>query len=186
MRRILIFSLVIIALGFLVSLLIYFSSRGSGKKEKVKTGVVSTETGETQQEINTEKVKLFFPTYEGYLLPIDREIPVSETNIEKAEKILEALKTPPPGGQSPFPIGASVRKVYIVGKEAVVDLSLPSERTGTTHELLVIYSFVNSLAYNIDGVEEVKIVVGGIERKTLYGHISLKYPFYPDLSYAGE
>lgn len=186
MRRILIFSLAIIALGFLVSLLIYFSSRGSGKKEKVNPSVASTETEKTQQEMNTEKVKLFFPTYEGYLLSIDREISVSETDIERAEKILDALKTPPPGAQSPFPVGASVRRIYIVGKEAVVDLALPSERTGTTHELLVIYSFVNSLSYNIDGVEEVKIVVGGIERKTLYGHISLKYPFYPDLSYAGE
>ncbi len=185
MRKVLIFSLVIIVLGFLVSLLIYFSSKSSRKKEEVKKEVSSIEEG-VQQGDNTEKVKLFFPTYEGYLLPAEKEIPVSETDLERAEKILEALKNPPAGGQSPFPIGASVRKVYIVGKKAVVDLSLPSERTGTTQELLVIYSFVNSLVYNIDSIEEVKIVIGGIERKTLYGHVSLKYPFYLDLSYAGE
>jgi len=185
MKKILLFSIFILAVGLLVSLLIYLGSRGSGSEKPLSA---AKEKQEQNVEIEGEKkeVMLFFPTYEGYLLPVKLQIEVKGNDREEAEEIVDALKNSPEGAKSPFPPGGGVRRIFISGNTAVVDLSLPEERTGAQEELLVIYSVVNSLIYNIAGVNEVKIVVEGMEKETLFGHVSLKYPFFIDMSYVAE
>ena len=186
MKKAIVFSLIIIVASFLISLLIYLSAKGKGKStEKVETPAMAKKD-QSPSSAEEEKVTLFFPTWEGFLKPQEQGIEKTANKREKAETILEKLKNPPSGAESPFPIGGEVRKVFITGKMAVIDLQFPSEGMGASQELLTIYSIVNSIIFNIEGIEEVKIVIGGIERETLYGHISLKYPFYMDLSYAGE
>jgi len=185
MKKAIVFSLIIIVASFLISLLIYLSAKGKGKSTEKAEPPAMVEKDQSPSP-EKEKVTLFFPTWEGFLKPQEQEIEKTANKREKAETILEKLKNPPSGAESPFPIGGEVRKVFITGKMAVIDLQFPSEGMGASQELLTIYSIVNSIIFNIEGIEEVKIVIGGIERETLYGHISLKYPFYMDLSYAGE
>ncbi len=185
MKKILFFSMFIFALGLLVSLLIYLGSKGSGSEKPLP---IPKEKQKQNVEIEGKKkeVNLFFPTYEGYLLPVKWQIEVKGSDREEAEEIVNALKNSPEGAKSPFPPGGGVRRVFISGNTAVVDLSLPEEGTGAQEELLVIYSVVNSLIYNIARVNEVKIVIEGMEKETLFGHISLKYPFFMDMSYVAE
>ncbi len=186
MKKAIIFLLLIIVLGFLISLGIYLSSRRpSPPTPRGKTSQEIVESKKQEEEIPQEEVVLFFPTMEGYLLRESRKIEKKEEPEMKAMAILSQLKNPPSGAFSPFPPGGDIRRVFLLGREAVVDLDLPSEGYGTQYELLTIYSIVDSLTYNMD-VEKVKLVLGGMERKTLFGHVSLKYAFFQDLSYAGE
>ncbi len=186
MKKAIIFALLIIALGFLISLGIYLSSRKpSPAPSPEKAPQEAMEKKNQEEGVPKEEVVLFFPTMEGYLLKETREIEKLDAPEMKAMALLSQLKNPPSGAFSPFPPGGDIRRVFLLGKEAVVDLDLPSEGYGTQYELLTIYSIVDSLTYNMD-VEKVKLVLGGMERKTLFGHISLKYAFFQDLSYAGK
>ncbi len=186
MKKTAIFVLLIITVAFLISLGIYLSKKKSSPQQPLKKEEKIQEKIENEQTaVPKENIVLFFPTMEGYLLKESREIEEQQDLEKKALAILQELKNPPSGAFSPFPPGGSVRKVFLLGEEAVVDLDLPSQGYGTQYELLTIYSIVNSLTYNLD-LEKVKLVLGGMERKTLFGHISLKYAFFQDLSYAGE
>ncbi len=186
MKKIPILLLVVVALALLVSLAVYLFSRGGGQEEKGSTPVKKPPQKEETVKVEGEEVVLFFPSPEGYLKKQDREIEKAGSPEEKALRILAQLKEPPSGALSPFPPGGEARRVFIVNGEAVVDIVLPGQGFGSQYELLTIYSLVDSLTYNLEAVKKVKLVVGGMERQTLFGHISLKYPFFQDLSYAEE
>lgn len=47
---------------------------------------------------------------------------------------------------------------------------------GVRTELLSVYSLVNTLVVNIDGIDRVKILIGGSEAETLAGHIATGFP----------
>ncbi len=189
MKKTLIFLLAIVSLALVVSLAVYLFTRGESSKIKGPSpaeGTASKGEKEGVAEVEKEEVTLFFPTMEGYLKRQLREIEKKDSPEQKAMEILSQLKDPPSGALSPFPPGGEARRVFIIDGEAVVDVVLPGQGFGSQYELLTVYSLVNSLTYNLEAVEKVKIVVGGMERKTLFGHLSLKYPFFQDLSYAEE
>lgn len=48
---------------------------------------------------------------------------------------------------------------------------------GVRAELLSIYSVVNSLALNMEGIFAVKLLIDGREADTLAGHVDLRYPY---------
>ena len=75
----------------------------------------------------------------------------------------------------------------IVGDDGVVYLDFNSALSdnhpgGVLPEQATIYSIVNSLTYNLDGIDRVKILVGGTEKETLAGHCLLLLPLGIDLS----
>ena len=53
---------------------------------------------------------------------------------------------------------------------------------GVLNELATIYSIVNSLTYNLPEIQQVKILIGGVEKETLAGHCLLLLPLEMDLS----
>jgi hypothetical protein len=53
---------------------------------------------------------------------------------------------------------------------------------GILNEQATIYSIVNSLAYNLPEIQQVKILIGGVEKETLAGHCLLLLPLQMDLS----
>ncbi len=53
---------------------------------------------------------------------------------------------------------------------------------GVLNELATIYSIVDSVAYNLPEIKQVKILVGGVEKETLAGHCLLLLPLEMDLS----
>jgi hypothetical protein len=52
---------------------------------------------------------------------------------------------------------------------------------GAGAELLSIYSIVNTLVLNVDGIRSVKFLIGGRESVTLAGHSDLRFPFEVDM-----
>ena len=76
----------------------------------------------------------------------------------------------------PLPAGADVNDVYIVNGTAVVDLNdalASGHRSGVMVEELTVLSLVQTLAANLPGITQVKILVNGQERDTLAGHADL-------------
>ncbi len=189
MKKSLIFFSAVVVLALMVSLTVYLFIRGGGSKVEGPSADGRAASGgerEVESKAEKEEVILFFPTMEGYLKRQLREIEKKGSPEQKAMEILSQLKVPPSGALSPFPPGGDIRRVFIINGEAVVDVILPGQGFGSQYELLTVYSLVDSLTYNLEAVDKVKIVVGGMERKTLFGHVSLKYPFFQDLSYAEE
>ena len=75
-----------------------------------------------------------------------------------------------------LPAGADVNDVYFVNGTAVVDLNdafANGHRSGIMIEELTLLSLVQTLAANLPGVSQVKILVNGQERETLAGHADL-------------
>lgn len=79
-----------------------------------------------------------------------------------------------------IPGKTKLRAVYLDnGQTAYVDLSrqvAEAHPGGVRCELLTVYSIVNSLILNVDGVEQVKILIDGSEARTLAGHVDIDHP----------
>jgi hypothetical protein len=76
----------------------------------------------------------------------------------------------------PLPAGADVNDIYLVNGTAVVDLNealASGHRSGVMVEELTVLSLVQTLAANLPGITQVKILVNGQERDTLAGHADL-------------
>ncbi len=96
----------------------------------------------------------------------------------RAQAILRALiaRYIEKNSPHPLPAGANVSDVYFVNGTAVVDLNdafASGHRSGIMVEELTVLSLVQTLAANLPGVAQVKILVNGQERDTLAGHADL-------------
>jgi len=96
----------------------------------------------------------------------------------RAQAVLRALiaRYTQKDSPHPLPAGADVNDVYFVNGTAVVDLNdafASGHRSGTMVEELTVLSLVQTLAVNMPGVSQVKILVNGQERETLAGHADL-------------
>jgi spore germination protein GerM len=52
---------------------------------------------------------------------------------------------------------------------------------GTSSEMLTVYSIVNTLAFNIDDIHRVQIVIEGQTIDTLAGHMDCRQPVVPNI-----
>ena len=100
----------------------------------------------------------------------------------RAQSLLRALiaRYTQKDSAHPLPAGADVNDVYLVNGTAVVDLNdalAAGHRSGVMVEELTVLSLVQTLAANLPGITQVKILVNGQERDTLAGHADLAY-FY--------
>jgi spore germination protein GerM len=96
----------------------------------------------------------------------------------RAQAILRALiaRYTQKDSTHPLPAGADFNDVYFVNGTAVVDLNdafASGHRSGVMVEELTVFSLVQTLAANLPGVAQVKILVNGQERETLAGHADL-------------
>ena len=83
-----------------------------------------------------------------------------------------------------LPAGTQVRAFFIDGDTAVVDFSdavREKHPGGCRSEQLTIFSVVNSLVLNMDGIERVRILIDGRETDTLAGHIDLHPAYAADM-----
>jgi spore germination protein GerM len=96
----------------------------------------------------------------------------------RAQAVLRALIARYTQKDSPhaLPAGADIHDVYFVNGIAVLDLNdafASGHRSGVMVEELTVLSLVQTLAANLSGVAQVKILVNGQERETLAGHADL-------------
>ncbi|MBC2715324.1 MAG: GerMN domain-containing protein [Desulfobacteraceae bacterium] len=83
-----------------------------------------------------------------------------------------------------IPATTELRAIYIDDKTAYVDLTrevTASHPGGIVSELMTIYAIVNTLVLNVDGVDQVKILIEGQEAETLSGHIDIRFPLNADM-----
>lgn len=116
------------------------------------------------------------------------EVPYGADPLSRARIIAERqLENAPWPLLSPFPQGTRLRAVYRTDDGALfVDLSseVTAEHSGgSLNELLTVYALVNALATNVAGVDAVQILVDGREVDTLAGHIDLRQPLTPNLTW---
>jgi len=171
-----------------VLLIIYISI---GRKEKIKQEPLSlppeiAQPSDEQQEV--KKIVLFYLSEKDALLhPEVREIYAYSSVVQEAKKTVEELlKESQAGYLSPIPPQTKLREIFLNRRGvAYVDFSKDfqaSHPSGSTAEILTIYSIVNSLAYNFKSIKKVFILIEGAEKETLGGHVNLNKPFLPRYS----
>ena len=128
--------------------------------------------------------RVFYPTGSDLLLDAcPANLPSTGTpQRDMAEALRRLLAGPPGNGQfQAFPENCGVRSVWLVGSQAVVDLTGPvREGGGSSTETARVYGVVQTLAANFPEVRTVRILVDGQEVDTLMGHLDLSRPLVPE------
>ena len=141
--------------------------------------------------MSTRDVRLLYPGPDDDLLHVEtRSVVAIASPEDRATQCLEELfRGPSPGLLAAVPEGTRVLQVYILQDgTAFVDLSseVLKMKGGSTTELRTVYAIVDTLALNVEGINQVGILVEGEPRETLGGHVCTQSPLAPDFSYAEE
>ena len=110
-------------------------------------------------------------------------IPLMSNRQQRGEELLRALINRYREKNSPHPLsaGAELHDVYLLDPGlAVVDLNtacVDSQTSGVLAEELMLASIVETLAANVPGIVQVKILVDGQQRETLAGHADLSLAY---------
>lgn len=116
------------------------------------------------------------------------EVPYATDTLSRARIIAERqLERAPRQLLSPFPRGTRLRAVYLAD-DGILFVDLSGEVTtghsgGSLDELLTVYALVNALTTNVAEISAVQILVDGREVDTLAGHIDLRQPLTPNLTW---
>jgi hypothetical protein len=116
------------------------------------------------------------------------DVPYAPDPLLRARIVVERqLERPPRRLLSPFPSGTRLRAVYLADDgNLFVDLSgevTTQHSGGSLDELLTVYALVNAVTTNVHEVAAVQILVEGGEVDTLAGHIDLRQPLTPNLTW---
>ncbi|MFQ6083408.1 MAG: GerMN domain-containing protein [Candidatus Aminicenantia bacterium] len=166
---------------------IFLSQRGEKIKEIKEEIYLSEEPLYTEEE-EKMKVTLFFIGEKDSLLHSEeREIYLTPSLINQAKQvIIELIKGSTNDYISPLPPDTRLRELFLT-KEGIVYVDFSKEiyqqhPGGSQAEITAIYAVVNSLAYNFKQIKKVQILIEGMEKETLNGHIDLTKPFSPRFS----
>lgn len=160
-----------------------------GSPESLKSESLKSDSL-NQESLNTglfDGFLYFADPGKGVLKALPKRFPSNLNSHELGRDILGALMAGPPNLDlaSTFPLDTQVIALFISEEgRAWVDLGIRDGRLknmDTVSELLAIYSIVNSLALNIPGVKQVKLLVNGSDAATLGGHVSLNYFYKPNM-----
>ena len=144
-----------------------------------------------QAGVNPPPVKsvahLYFGDDQGrHLVAEQRVVEKPADRASFGRLLIEALiKGPTQGAARTLPGDAQLDAVYVTPAGVTyidfAENSFSNHPGGIGAELLSIYSIVNTLVLNVDGIRSVKILIGGREAATLAGHADLQAPFEVDM-----
>ena len=135
------------------------------------------------------EVKLFWPATSNDVLLRTRDVTIY-ASAEIRNRVRQIVEQLTEGGDTllfgSLPPDTELVEVF-VSDDGTAYLDFTSALSdnhpgGVLPELATIYSIVNSVAYNLEEVERVKILIGGIEKETLAGHCLLLLPLELDLA----
>lgn len=143
--------------------------------------------------VKADKVELnlYFPSDGGRLRPQLRTLPLTDVPKQRVRAIVEALLAGPQGEEAGlyplFPEGVAVGSIQLgADGTAYVDLRSPGLETppptGSTAEMQIVYSLVDSVVWNVQQVRQVVLLWNGIQPQTFCGHIDTSGPLIPDRS----
>jgi spore germination protein GerM len=132
----------------------------------------------------TEAVRLYVADdASGTIHAQPAKIPLPGGRQQRAEELLRALLRiyQQPGSPHQLAPAADLRSIYLIAPGvAVIDLNsafADQHRSGIIDEQLTVNSLVETLALNVPGVSQVRILVDGKTRETLAGHADLTDSF---------
>lgn len=142
--------------------------------------------GENGEAPGMVRVVLYFPGPGGRLMREPREIPGAAGASELATHVVEALLAGPSSEPPyrPFPADVTVGDVQVAPDgTAFVDLRCTTSPSppfaGTTTELLVLYSLVNSVVENVPEARALVVLWNGRQPRTFGGHVDTTRPLHP-------
>ena len=144
-----------------------------------------------ENELLPKTAKLRFYLYfvdenHQFLRAEERILVQQDSAVENAKSLINALIHGPKSGLVPT-LPEEVRLLALhVTEDAVAyvdfDRAVHEKHPGgILTELFTISSVVNTLALNLEEVDQVKILIDGNEAKTLTGHIDIRFPFQPNV-----
>lgn len=183
MKRIALLGLLLIVL---IILIVIFFRIGGEKYKKEAYATTSPASDQLPGEVqDSKKIILFFASEDDtFLHPEERDIPSDSSIAHQAKQIIKELIN---GSQNsyilPLPPETKLRELFIT-KEGIVYVDFSREiqekhLSGSSAEILTIFSTVNSLAYNFKSIKRVFLLIEGNERETLAGHVDLSRPLLP-------
>jgi spore germination protein GerM len=135
-------------------------------------------------EDNVKLVRLYFASPDADYLKVEARKILREKRITDEAKVLvgELINGPRENLDPTIPPETQLRELYIVPEEncAYLDFNQAFQTNhsgGSAGELLTIYSLVNTLIDNLEGIKRVQILVEGKTIETLAGHIDTTKPF---------
>src|SRR5512133_227874 len=134
---------------------------------------------------SARKGVLFFVVDGASLVREARELQACGDMQECLQDLLDELFSGPVGDyDEALPDSSSVKDVRIAGDLAVVDLNqafASDLASGSSAEMLAVYSIVDTVCVNYPQIARVKITVEGND-KTMLRHLDLSDPLLPDYS----
>ncbi|HSA95474.1 MAG TPA: GerMN domain-containing protein [Acidobacteriota bacterium] len=177
-----------LALVLIVLAVIFFTGGTGEKTRSFLDANIPRPQEPSGPALEPRTVTLFFLADDDDLLHKEtREIASGPTAADEAERALtELIKGSEKGLVSPLPPQTKVRQVFI-GADGLATVDLSREVTegasyGSTSELAAVYAVVDTIVFNFDKVKRVAILVEGVEKETLGGHVDLTRAFLPDYS----
>jgi germination protein M len=144
----------------------------------------ASSTGADEREVT-----LYFADGDtGALVPEKRRANAGGSLTADAASIVAELAKGPRSDKlyPTIPPDARLLDAYELGDTLVLDFSheLQSDNPGgSSDELLSVYSIVNTMTENLEGVKKVQILVEGAEIDTLTGHLDISRPLTPDIKW---
>ncbi len=138
-------------------------------------------------------VSLFFPGTGTRLRAERHELPPSDDATARVASLVTALLAGPRGAgmRSPLPDTVALRKVYLSDDgTAYLDLESPDgappPASGSTREMLTVYSLVNSVLLNFEEIETLVLLWNGRQLETFAGHLDTTRPLLANTDLIGE
>lgn len=128
-------------------------------------------------------LNIYYPM-DGWLEMQERKAPATMTIAEAT--LIEFLKGPAGGPTSYVPAGTRLLGVY-QGSDEVLYVNLSDEfqrnfQGDTIAEFLLLRGLFESIASNVEGALDVKVLIEGKETNSLGGHLHLRYPLRESIS----
>ncbi len=168
-------------LGLAAAATFFFWQRGA--VEDRQTGVETVEVVGAAGAAAEDGVvaELYFPGRGGWLHAERHEVPASDQAEAQIAALVETLIAGPRGAglASPLPRDVTVKSVYLMDDEVVLDLASPERRpppSGSQREMLTVYSLVNTVLLNTEGAERLVLLWNGQQPMTFAGHLYTARP----------
>ncbi len=153
--------------------------------KKYRASIPQPQVPQVQQPAVAQSAILFFVDEGSRLGREAREIEPCTDTSECLEDILEELFSGPVGDlNDALPEGALLNSVLIEGDKVTVDVNsnfVSEMLTGSSAEMMAVYSVVNTVCINFPQIKMVKLNVDG-DSKVVLRHLDLTDPMPADFS----
>jgi germination protein M len=132
------------------------------------------------------EIKVYFADKDAVrLAPERRFAEVGAGPAADAKAIMEELIKGPLSAElyPTIPTDTRLLNAYAIGDMIVLDFTHELQTNhagGSTGELLTVYSIVNTITQNLEGIRRIQMLVEGEEIESLAGHLDLTKPLSPN------